>query len=349
MAKAKITKLLASTALMLSVSAASALATEIETNTARLQAMNKMTGKVSVIDVPVNGEVEFGSFSIVARACKTRPPEETPDNYAFIDVVDNLQDNTQVNIFKGWMISSSPALNAIEHPIYDVWLLQCVDGKVDKSKLLSAEKLKARDEIVRPDENIEAETETPAEANGPESLLPEAVSETPADTDTQNVPTETQPNAASSEADVSAGSEVSVQLPISDAVQAPENAQEAVDDGAPQSLINIPADIPVAASVDEVPVATETVPAEAVTVEQVSETVIQESNSEPTAEAISSPAPASEAVVPDAAATVVPEAQPASDTVNPDEIEDGDEQLIEFDVEEENTVPEINAPALINN
>ena len=58
---------------------ASAGAYEIQTNTAKMQAMDKITGRVSVIEVPVNGEVKFGSFSIVVRACKKTPPEETPE------------------------------------------------------------------------------------------------------------------------------------------------------------------------------------------------------------------------------------------------------------------------------
>ena len=122
-------------------------AAEIERNTAQMQAMDKITGRVSVIEVPVNSEVAFGSFSIVVRACKSTPPEETPENYAFVDVADSSFGKMQFNIFKGWMMSSSPALNAVEHPIYDVWLLKCIDTEVDKSKLLSEEQLKERDAL----------------------------------------------------------------------------------------------------------------------------------------------------------------------------------------------------------
>ncbi len=124
-------------------------AKEIQTNMARMQAMDKVTGKVSEIDVPVNGETVFGSFSIVVRYCATRSPEETPENFAFVDVVDNYKTENPVNVFKGWMMSSSPALNAVEHPIYDVWLLNCYDGDISKMKLLSAEELKARDETIK--------------------------------------------------------------------------------------------------------------------------------------------------------------------------------------------------------
>lgn len=145
----KINNLLAGTALCSALLASVAGAKEIQTNMARMQAMDKVTGRVSEIDVPVNGETVFGSFSIVVRYCATRSPEETPENFAFVDVVDNYKTENPVNVFKGWMMSSSPALNAVEHPIYDVWLLNCYDGDTSKMKLLSAEELKARDETIK--------------------------------------------------------------------------------------------------------------------------------------------------------------------------------------------------------
>lgn len=145
----KINNLLAGTALCSALLASVAGAKEIQTNMARMQAMDKVTGRVSEIDVPVNGETVFGSFSIVVRYCATRSPEETPENFAFVDVVDNYKTENPVNVFKGWMMSSSPALSAVEHPIYDVWLLNCYDGDTSKMKLLSAEELKARDETIK--------------------------------------------------------------------------------------------------------------------------------------------------------------------------------------------------------
>lgn len=101
------------------------------------------------MDVPVNGKSEFGTFSLVVRACKTRPPEETPENFAYVDIVDNYQTDDSENIFRGWMMSSSPALNAVSHPIYDVWLLKCLNTEVDKKKLLSAEELMLRNQIAK--------------------------------------------------------------------------------------------------------------------------------------------------------------------------------------------------------
>lgn len=134
-------------AIALQVCCGNALASNIETNIARMQAMDKITGRVSEIDVPVNGEAKFGSFSIVVRRCVTRSPEETPENTAFVDVVDNYNTDDPINIFKGWMFSSTPALNAVEHPIYDVWLLKCYNADLKGKKLLSEDELILRDEI----------------------------------------------------------------------------------------------------------------------------------------------------------------------------------------------------------
>ena len=143
----RINRLLSAVALCSAFYAGSAVAREIAMNTAQLQAMDKITGKVSIVEVPVNGQAEYGTFSIVVRSCKSRSPEETPENFAYVDVVDNYQTENPVNIFRGWMMSSSPALNAVAHPIYDVWLLKCLNMDVDRSKLLTEEELKIRNSI----------------------------------------------------------------------------------------------------------------------------------------------------------------------------------------------------------
>lgn len=152
----KLNRLLSATALVWGVMASSVQSAEINTNVARMQAMDKITGMVRVIDVPINSEVKYGTFSIVVRACKTRPPEETPENFAFVDVVDNYKSENPVNIFRGWMISSSPSLNPVEHPIYDIWLLSCDNDKVDpRIKIMTEDELKAREQIPQREQNNE--------------------------------------------------------------------------------------------------------------------------------------------------------------------------------------------------
>lgn len=123
------------------------MATEIETNSALMQSMDKVTGRVNKITVPVNSKVSYGDFSFVLRSCKKRPAEETPENFAFVDVADKSFGEEEYNIFRGWMLSSAPGVNAIEHPIYDVWLLECIDSDVSNAVFLTKEELNARDNL----------------------------------------------------------------------------------------------------------------------------------------------------------------------------------------------------------
>lgn len=92
-----------------------------------LRAMDKITARVSTITVPVGGTVGFGSLRITARACDKRPPEETPEASAYLDVVEEKPGEEPQVRFQGWMFASSPALSALEHPVYDIWVLDCSD------------------------------------------------------------------------------------------------------------------------------------------------------------------------------------------------------------------------------
>lgn len=143
---------LAATAVFLSLAAQNAVAENTVMNTARMQALDKISGQMNIIDVPVNGEASFGSFSVVVRSCQATPPEETPENYAFVDVADTGRNGKTFNIFKGWMVSSSPSLNSVEHPIYDVWLLKCLNTDVSAQKLLSQQQLDERDKLEKQQE-----------------------------------------------------------------------------------------------------------------------------------------------------------------------------------------------------
>lgn len=333
----KINKLWVS-AVVLAALSAPAIAKEIETNTAKLQAMDKITGRVNVIEAPVNSVVKFGSFSIIIRACKTRPPEETPDNYAFVDVVDIGQDNQQQNIFKGWMISSSPALNAVEHPIYDVWLLQCINSEVDKSKLLNAEQLKARDEI--PQQPKDDMVEIPAEDSEPKNQLPVT---TPEDIVSE---------------------EKQAEAPITEAASVssvPADEQEIIDDGAPESLINISeetlVETPVQADMAENPQPNdgvmaneEEVPADSEDVSAVTEVETLEAEAKPENVETDVIQPAEETVPTVPSENASTDSTVASEAGETDELfsdggkvtETEDARFIEFNVEEEDaSIPEL--------
>jgi len=93
-----------------------------------LQGLDKTTARVSTVEAPVGGIARFGTLEIVARACHKKPPTEPPESAAFLEITDVRPDSPAVRVFAGWMFASSPALSALEHPVYDVWVIDCRKG-----------------------------------------------------------------------------------------------------------------------------------------------------------------------------------------------------------------------------
>ncbi|MGH6885985.1 MAG: DUF2155 domain-containing protein [Geminicoccales bacterium] len=90
-----------------------------------MQGLDKITARISTFEAPLDQAVMFGTLEIVARACRKRPPEEPPETAAFLEISDVRPDEPKVALFTGWMFASSPALSALEHPVYDVWVIDC--------------------------------------------------------------------------------------------------------------------------------------------------------------------------------------------------------------------------------
>lgn len=90
-----------------------------------LQGLDKVTARVSTINAPIGRVVRFGTLEIIARTCDKRPPEETPESAAFLDIWEAPRGEPAASLFRGWMYASSPALSPMEHPVYDVWVLDC--------------------------------------------------------------------------------------------------------------------------------------------------------------------------------------------------------------------------------
>lgn len=93
--------------------------------TATVGALDKITARITQLDLPANRRVKFGTLWLTAKACLKRPPTETPETYIYLIVDDVLADGTEVQVFQGWMLATSPALNAMEHAVYDVWAIDC--------------------------------------------------------------------------------------------------------------------------------------------------------------------------------------------------------------------------------
>ena len=90
-----------------------------------LQSLDKVTARVSTMLAPVGESVRFGTLEIIARHCDKRPPEDPPESAAFLDIWEVQPGEAAVSLFRGWMFASSPAVSALEHPVYDVWVLDC--------------------------------------------------------------------------------------------------------------------------------------------------------------------------------------------------------------------------------
>ncbi len=98
--------------------------------TAVFSGLDKITGRITSFDVAINETVQFGALQVTPRVCYSRPPTETPQTDAFVEVDEVTLQGAIKRIFTGWMFAASPGLHAVEHPIYDVWLTDCKGGKL---------------------------------------------------------------------------------------------------------------------------------------------------------------------------------------------------------------------------
>jgi hypothetical protein len=96
--------------------------------TAVFAGLDKITGRITKFDVAINETVQFGALQVTPRVCYTRPPTETQNTDAFVQVDEITLQGEVKRIFSGWMFAASPGLHGVEHPIYDVWLTDCKGG-----------------------------------------------------------------------------------------------------------------------------------------------------------------------------------------------------------------------------
>ena len=90
-----------------------------------LRGLDKITGRPTNIFAPIGVPVRFPTLTITARYCYSTPPSEPPETTAFVEIVDHRPDQSEKQVFSGWMHASSPSLNGLQHPLYDVWVISC--------------------------------------------------------------------------------------------------------------------------------------------------------------------------------------------------------------------------------
>ncbi|MFC0809070.1 MULTISPECIES: DUF2155 domain-containing protein [Sinorhizobium] len=87
--------------------------------------IDKITGRITSFDVYIGETVQFGALQVTPRVCHSRDETEAPKTTTFVEVDEITLDRKIRRIFTGWMFADSPGLNAVEHPVYDVWLQSC--------------------------------------------------------------------------------------------------------------------------------------------------------------------------------------------------------------------------------
>ena len=99
--------------------------TRIRNRVAVFSGLDKITGRITEFDVYVDETVQFGVLQVTPRVCWSRPQTEQPKTSSFIEVNEITLDRKMKKLFSGWVFAESPGLNAIEHPVNDVWLKAC--------------------------------------------------------------------------------------------------------------------------------------------------------------------------------------------------------------------------------
>jgi hypothetical protein len=104
-----------------------ASAQRLENSKAVFAALDKVTARISRLEVKLGETVRFGALKVTPRACYSRLPIEPPKTSTFVEIDEILLDGKEKRIFSGWMFAESPGLNAVEHPVFDVWLTECAE------------------------------------------------------------------------------------------------------------------------------------------------------------------------------------------------------------------------------
>lgn len=111
---------------LLAPSAGDAVAQRIDNQVAVFAALDKVTARISRLEVKLGDTVAFGALNLTPKVCYSRPPTEPPKTTTFVQITETQLDGKKTPLFSGWMFAESPGLNAVEHPVYDLWLTECV-------------------------------------------------------------------------------------------------------------------------------------------------------------------------------------------------------------------------------
>ena len=92
---------------------------------AELQLLDKVNARVSVLRATVDEPAQFGTLTLRVSACNARPADEVPDAAAWMEIRDSRRPPDRQVVFRGWMFDNAPGVSMLEHPVYDVRVLEC--------------------------------------------------------------------------------------------------------------------------------------------------------------------------------------------------------------------------------
>tara|TARA_B100002051_G_scaffold83879_1_gene80043 strand:- start:173 stop:550 length:378 start_codon:yes stop_codon:yes gene_type:complete len=99
----------------------------LKNSSAEFNTLDKITARTKNIEINLNEDTTLGSLIINLKSCQNRPPDFLPESAAYVEIFDTLNQSLEEKnlVFSGWMFSSSPAISALEHPVYDISLVSC--------------------------------------------------------------------------------------------------------------------------------------------------------------------------------------------------------------------------------
>ena len=105
----------------------------------KIKALDKSTARTTTFEAKVGTTIEYGSIFIKVQACRKSAPLDKPENAAFLQIWEVPLHATKSEwVFSGWMFSSSPALSAMDHAVYDIWVLDCLGGAEENQATLES-------------------------------------------------------------------------------------------------------------------------------------------------------------------------------------------------------------------
>ena len=117
---------------------------------AKLQYLDKVTARTTTFEADIGTTMNFGTLYVRVQSCQRSSPVDQPESAAFLQIWEATEETSEKAksewVFSGWMFASSPGLSPMDHPVYDVWVLDCLEGDVVEEAMEEVEQ-ESQDEV----------------------------------------------------------------------------------------------------------------------------------------------------------------------------------------------------------